>query len=273
MNLRYQKLYLAFISLSFIGCANTLPSLEQRYAKVIDMVKQESLTQVPIATKQFTLFSLQPSVTCKDSVMHVYIEGDGLAWKTRTLISDDPTPLTPIALSLMQHDSTSCKVYIARPCQYIHTAKCEEKYWTSHRFSLEVIESFDEALENLKQSHGVNSFHLVGYSGGGAVAALLAARRSDVTRLVTIAGNLDITYWSSYHHIDPLRGSLNPKEYASKLQHISQHHMIGTQDSIIPKEVFFSYQDSFQNQENITYSLHKASHMSCWDGVYKLFMK
>lgn len=237
------------------------------------MLKQESFTQIPIITQKFTLFSLQPSVTCKDSVMHVYIEGDGLAWKTRSLVSDDPTPLTPIALSLMQQDSATCKVYIARPCQYIKTPSCEEKYWTSHRFSSEVIESFDEALNQLKQTNHVKTFKLIGYSGGGAIAALLSAKREDVIKLITVSGNLDTAYWSSYHHIDALSGSLNPADDAVKLQHISQHHLIGTLDTIVPKEVFFSYQNHFKNTANINYSFHEATHTCCWDTAYKLFVK
>ncbi|GAB2181920.1 hypothetical protein DLREEDagrD3_21430 [Denitratisoma sp. agr-D3] len=49
---------------------------------------------------------------------------------------------------------------------------------------------------------GARRLTLVGYSGGAA--ALLAARCSDVVRLVTIAGNLDHRAWTRYHHITTL---------------------------------------------------------------------
>jgi dienelactone hydrolase len=260
---------LIVLSLMFLGCSQGIPSLEQRHATLLNSISQESLVSIPITTQNFTLFSLQSSVTCNDSVMHVYIEGDGLAWKTRSLISDDPTPLTPVALTLMKQDTSTCKVYIARPCQYIHTPSCHEKYWTSHRFSAEVIQSFNEALDQLKQTYGIASFRLIGYSGGGTVVALLAAQRKDVAHFTTIAGNLDTQYWTSFHHIDPLSASLNPALYASILQHIPQHHMIGSKDVIVPQEVFLSYKNHFTNTESITYSVHDATHTCCWDEIYK----
>ncbi|NCD11666.1 MAG: hypothetical protein EOL93_03875 [Epsilonproteobacteria bacterium] len=117
--MKYKIFCFIIFSLVFTGCFTSVPSLEQRYTKLMDMNSKESFKSKPIKTGSFTLFSLQPTVTCKDSIMHVYIEGDGLAWKTRTLISDDPTPINPTALSLMNQDSFTCKVYISRPCQYM----------------------------------------------------------------------------------------------------------------------------------------------------------
>jgi hypothetical protein len=49
------------------------------------------------------------------------------------------------------------------------------------------------------------------------VAALVAARRTDVDRLVTVAGNLDPTAWAVYQHIQPLTGSLNPADEVDAL--------------------------------------------------------
>src|SRR3546814_2839304 len=63
--------------------------------------------------------------------------------------------------------------------------------WTSARFSDGVIVSMSDALDRLKEEAGASSLDLVGYSGGGGVAVLLAARRRDVVSIVTIAGNLD----------------------------------------------------------------------------------
>jgi hypothetical protein len=44
------------------------------------------------------------------------------------------------------------------------------------------------------------------------VASLVAARRHDVVRLVTVAGNLDHLAWTTLHGVSPLTGSLNPAD-------------------------------------------------------------
>ena len=53
--------------------------------------------------------------------LHVYLEGDGVPWITRTLIALDPTPRNPLALRLMALDPAPA-LYLARPC-YNGTAK------------------------------------------------------------------------------------------------------------------------------------------------------
>ena len=50
----------------------------------------------------------------------------------------------------MNEDKNSCKVYLARPCQFTSSFSCENKYWTSHRFSEEIIKSYEESLDYLK---------------------------------------------------------------------------------------------------------------------------
>lgn len=67
-------------------------------------------------------------------------------------------------------------------------------------------------MDALKQRFGATRLTLVGYSGGAAVAALLATRRNDVARLVTVDGNLDHRAWTAHHRVTPLTGSLNPAE-------------------------------------------------------------
>jgi hypothetical protein len=68
---------------------------------------------------------------------------------------------------------------------------------------LSVISASNQAVDALKQRYGAQEIVLVGYSGGGAVAALVAARRTDVVRLVTVAGNLDHLAWTHLHSVPP----------------------------------------------------------------------
>ena len=71
---------------------------------------------------------------------------------------------------------------------------------------------------------------LVGYSGGGTLAALLATRRQDVSRLVTVAGLLDHAAWTQALRISPLTGSLNPADEWAQLRQIPQVHYVGGKD-------------------------------------------
>ena len=57
-----------------------------------------------------------------------------------------------------------------------------------------VVRVSKQAIDTLKQQFQSEEIVLVGYSGGGAIAALVAARRADVADLISVAGNLDIGY-------------------------------------------------------------------------------
>lgn len=151
----------------------------------------------------------------------IYIEGDGLAFLSRTRKSPDPTPTNPIALRLAALDPTNNVAWIGRACQYAGTGEdggqCRAQYWTTARFAPEAVDAVERELEALKQAHHIPSFELVGFSGGGAIAALLAARRDDVTCLRTVAGNIDHTAFSDVHNTTPLDGSLNPVDRPGRL--------------------------------------------------------
>jgi len=265
------KLTLAIITLLFLGCSRNIPSLKERTNTTKNLVDNKTI-QKNINTKNFTLFSLQKiQNSCQN--IKIYIEGDGLAWIIRTLISKDPTPLNPLALKLMLLDNSSCKIYLARPCQYVESKQCNKKYWTSHRFAKEVIDSYDVALDSIKKEYKNSTFSLVGYSGGAAVALLVASKREDINYITTIAGNLDPSFWTQYHHINSLTGSLNPVNYAKKLEKIPQYHLIGQNDNIMPKKVFDSYMSYFKDKKNIHYKLYDATHGKNWEEVYKNFLQ
>ena len=89
------------------------------------------------------------------------------------------------------------------------------------------------SVTQLKYRFGAKSVALVGYSGGGAVVALVAAGRTDVVKLTTVAGNLDHAEWTKKHMISPLSGSLNPADYWRRLVDIPQVHYVGGRDEII----------------------------------------
>jgi len=263
--LSYKNIFI--ISLLIVGCSRKIPTLQNRLQIVQDIAQKNSLHVKIYKTKNFDIYTYQTEISaCRKKPLHIYIEGDGFAWVTSSTISDNPTPLNPLALKLMAKDSSTCKLYLARPCQYVQTSACKEKIWTSQRFSKKVIDSYQEVLDTLKSK----SLVLFGYSGGGTVAALLSAKRDDVSWLVTIAGNLDTAYWTKKHYLTPLYGSLNPADFSQKLSFIKQIHLIGGKDSVIDKSIFKSYISRFNHQENIKYKIYtNFTHNCCWEEKWK----
>jgi dienelactone hydrolase len=127
--------------------------------------------------------------------------------------------------------------YLGRPCQYLtpHAlAQCDPALWMLGRFSEDAIAATDAALTAMKNRARVSSINLVGYSGGGAIAALVAARRADVKCLVTIAAPLDSDAWTAAIGVSRLSYSLNPADHAGKLRSLSQTHFRGQKDTLVP---------------------------------------
>ncbi len=165
--------------------------------------------------------------------LHVYLEGDGRAWVSRTHAARNPSPRNPVGLRLAVHEPGENVMYIARPCQYVSFEKnpqCNYTYWTSRRFAPEVIDSVSAVIDLGKKKARAGKLDIIGYSGGGAVAVLLAARRSDVRSIRTVAGNLDHKVWNRHHGNNPLNGSLNAADVAGKVAGIPQIHYIGAMD-------------------------------------------
>jgi dienelactone hydrolase len=142
---------------------------------------------------------------------------------------------------------------------------CNQELWTSARFAETVIDSSNHAIDLLKQQFGASSLRLIGYSGGGAIAALVAARRSDVIQLVTVAGNLDHEAWTRHHSISPLHRSLNPADAWHALARIPQVHFIGENDRNIGPFVIDAYLERFPDGQRPPVHLVKdADHYCCW---------
>lgn len=225
------------------GCL-TVPSASERLSAAEGVAREAGFQRSRVRTVPF-LLTAYSRITQPGKALHLYIEGDGYAWVTRNRVSGDPTPRQPLALELAAEDPSPNVVYLARPCQYTPmemNSACEEAYWTDKRFSEEVVRSMDQAVEwfkNKAQSPGVD---LIGYSGGGAIAVLIAARRGDVKSLRTVAGNLDPNGLNEYHEVSSLaEGSPDPMEAAGKLAAIPQYHFFGTEDEVVPALISENY--------------------------------
>ena len=95
----------------------------------------------------------------------------------------------------------------------------------------EVVNSINVAIKNITHNQPVD---IIGYSGGGGVAVLVAARNSQIRSIVTVAGLLDHVAFNQYHNVRPMVGSLNPIDIATKVRNIPQIHYTGGDDKIVP---------------------------------------
>jgi pimeloyl-ACP methyl ester carboxylesterase len=200
--------------------------------------------------------------------LRIYIEGDGRAWATRSRLSDDPTPSNPVALGLSTVDHSDNVAYIARPGQFSppDAAVCDPTYWSARRFAPEVVEAFDKAIDILKEKSGAKRVELVGYSGGGAIAILVAAQRGDVSSLRTVAGNLDPKALCAYHNVSRLDGSMDPLGVAEKTANIPQRHFVGSKDKIVPLSIAesFAEKEGDKNYDTVTI-VDGATHSAGWE--------
>jgi pimeloyl-ACP methyl ester carboxylesterase len=161
--------------------------------------------------------------------LHVYLGGDGsprgaLRWRPA-----DPTP-DPIVLRLLALDPAP-RVYLGRPC-YHAVSPCDSWLLGLGRYSEAVVTSMAAAVEGLRAPG--QPVVLLGHSGGGTLAMLLAARLQGVRAVVTVAGNLDVGAWTSLHGFEPLRGSLDPAREPPLPQAITQLHVAGALDENVP---------------------------------------
>lgn len=207
----------------------------------------------------------------------IYIEGDGVAWVSRSRPSLDPTPRNPVALHLASRDLGPNVIYLARPCQYSGLtvdAPCDAKYWTSDRFSPEVMHAMNDALDNIKKKYDITEFNLVGFSGGGAVAALLTEERDDVATLRTVAGNLDHVKLNEMHEVSQMPNSLNPADNAAKIANIPQHHFIGEWDDVVTPAIFDSFRAAAGPSSCIRSSMVKrVDHETGWVNIWPTLLK
>jgi len=199
----------------------------------------------------------------------VYIEGDGHAFKRRHKISDDPSPHNPLALKLAAADPSPAVLYIARPCQFTGGLKargCDYTSWSSHRYSESVVDSINQVVSDYVRRSAKPPIILVGYSGGGAVATLIAGRRNDVKQLVTIAGNLDHAAWTEHHQLTALRGSLNAIGNARKLSQLPQLHLAGENDGVVPPDIIKGYVSRSASPDTVRMTVVPGyDHHCCWE--------
>jgi len=265
-----------FLSLGLLlatGC-KTLSPQSNRYAAADRVAASAGFQKSTIKTTAFALTAYVRYARPGDT-LHIYIEGDGAAWHSRTWRSDDPTPASPLVLELASQDPASNVVYLARPGQYTASGipDCPAAYWSGKRFAREVVSAINEAVDVLRRQAQTKEIHLIGYSGGAAIAVLIAAERSDVASLRTVAGNLDPEAVNRHHQVSPLTDSLNPMDVAKKIRNLPQRHFVGASDTVVPLHIAQSFlQRAGRQDENAITVVLDASHARGWREQWKTLL-
>jgi len=157
-------------------------------------------------------------------------------------------------LHLAVSDPAPQLLYLARIGQFnnANVGAKYKKYWGNARFSPEAVLAASQAIDQTKSLTKAEKVHLVGFSGGGGLAAILAEQRKDVASLITVAGLLDTEWWAieylqhlsangaNYSHAFSL--SINPADQAESIAALPQVHFSGSNDTNIPPQMVSQFQ-------------------------------
>ncbi len=232
------------------GCAS---STADRYRTVEKEAATSGFTAIRFGTAPPLVGMLRApknlQTTSQTQILWVMIEGDGRAWLNMREPSRDPTPVDIVGWQLAQNISRAKVLYLARPCQFLSTTElqaCSADDWTNARFSEKWVKRLDAAIDEAVRITNVRQVVVTGYSGGGVMAALIAARRNDVAMLITVAAPLDHASWTAHHRVSPLTGSLDVLPVREKLMRVPQVHVTGADDKVVPT---FLMQDFLRSYE------------------------
>ena len=260
-------LLLAFV-LTISGCTSQHSFVGNRIRAAERIGERYHFTKRLVKGDRFWIQTYQKIIDPERPYV-IYLEGDGLAFKNKYTISDDPTPVNPVMLRLAGLDPRPNVIYIARPCQYVldmNEGVCTPDYWTYKRLSPEIVTAVNDVITKIVGKHPIS---LIGISSGGGMAVLIAARNPRVTSIITIAGVLDHATWTKYHNVRPLLGSLNPIDYVSKVTKIPQMHWSGGKDKVIPPFIADEFVRAAQSPCVHQEIIQDATHTMGWEKVWE----
>ena len=260
------------IALSLSGCV----SRADHTAFIEGWAQRLNARAEVVAGSEFSLQTFQ-IMSGRGHILRVYIEGDGKAWSRRNRPSFDPTPVFPLVLNLVLADNSVDKVYIARPCQYVMDKNCNIGVWTDQRYSQLAVNNLNDILDILKKKGRYKEFELIAYSGGATLALLVAAERTDINSVRTIAGNLAPDFLNRWHNVSPMPEAMNPIKLAEKLENVPQIHFSGADDTVVPPDVYSAYRAAFRSKnciEGKTFAEvdHQKGWIKYWSNILMIAM-
>ena len=201
------------------------------------------------------------------SSLHVYLEGDGSPWIRNRKISTDPTSRDALVLRLMELDDAP-SIYLGRPCYHgmAEEPPCKPWLWTHGRYSTTVLDSMEHVLKRIIERSEYADVTLIGHSGGGTLAMLLAERVPETRVVVTVAGNLDPDTWTEHHGFSSLNGSLNPVDRPPLHRIIHQYHLAAEEDEIIPSWIT---RQALSQRADVELAFFEGfDHTCCWQRIW-----
>jgi hypothetical protein len=253
---RFGGCCLALMAAVLAACATPAEHFERRGAEL-------GFASISLQGEGFHHLAYVAGVQEVSDTLHVYVEHDGTPWTDFTHVASDPTPRTPFALELMAQD-VGPRLLLGRPC-YFEPRKdsgCGPLLWTHERYSPEVVTSMVAALRSFLLMHPFRRIVLIGYSGGGTIAWLMAASVPETRRVVTVAANLDTDDWARIHGYSALKGSLNPALLPELPPTIIQLHYVGGRDQNVPPSVVRSFARHHLDAHVI--EVPDFEHECCW---------
>jgi hypothetical protein len=212
-----------------------------------------------------TAYHTSASTRLNDSAqpLWIFIDGDGRPWiNGGREPAKNPTTSRPIALELAAQMQRPV-LYVGRPCYDRRTMEslCTSTWWTDARYSRTVVESLAAAIRRYQHEFHFESLVLVGYSGGGVLAELVAHEVSGVAAVVTIAANLDVAAWTEYHGYLPLTASLNPAATTDTALW-PEIHLLGEDDEVVPPRTVQRYFE--RHPRSVVWRYPGYGHVCCW---------
>jgi pimeloyl-ACP methyl ester carboxylesterase len=197
----------------------------------------------------------------QDATLAIFIEGDGVPWEGGRQPSLDPATKDPIALKLLAQTPLPA-AYVTRPCYHDMTGgRCTPERWTMARYSDEVVSSMTDVVRTAALRAKARDVVLVGYSGGGVLAVLVAERLDNVSAVITVGANLDTDAWAEHHDYLPLSGSLNPAS-STAAHRWPEAHLYGARDKTVPPATAEAYFKRYPGAQRRVVDAN--DHVCCW---------
>jgi hypothetical protein len=219
----------------------------------------------PITKRSHFNHTVEEKLVDTQSTLTVFIEGDGRPWLNNTAIAKDPTPHALLAYALFREINTN-SIYLGRPC-YFQTvdSRCDFRYWTSHRYSHDVIDSMIAVVNEYLQKNHYSSVTLVGYSGGGVIATMMACGINAKTLLYTLSANLSVNDWTQLHHYAALEGSQDPYLHFEPCNLVAAKHFVGSADDNVPSYITEKFTQKFGHDLVLVESADHANWLRFWN--------
>ncbi len=228
--------------------------------------RQAGLTEQIVRGQRFHHKIYRNANTVQDGLLHVFIEGDASVKQALRFSPPDPTPRRAMMLRMMQNGPAGA-ILLGRPCYQGLFAMdgCEIRHLGPERYSDEIVTSLLAALQDEMRHAAAGRAVLIGYSGGGTLAMLLAARLPATVALVTLAGNLDNRSLAAFHHSPALSGSLDPADLPPLPRNLLHLHFFGEKDAEVP---VLLAQNTLARQRVTPVIMLGFDHACCWESLW-----